>query len=272
MRDDGARRRPAGRALRRGAVVAAVLLAAGCADRGRMARGPVVFAAASLREVAAELGVAFESREGVAVELNYAASNTLAQQILAAPGADVFLSADRHWVEVLESAGRVVAGSRRPLLGNRLVLIAADLAEVDVGRPEDLLDADFSFLALADPEAVPAGRYARRALEEIAVGDGTLWRAMADRVVPALDVRAALALVESDPRILGIVYKTDALRSSRVRVLHEFPGAGAGRVTYHGVLLEGGRRPDLGRRFLDLAAGPEGRGIAERYGFEGPEP
>ena len=75
----------------------------------------------TLRQLAAE----FERREGVAVELNLAGSNTLAQQILAAPGADVFLSADRPWVEVLEDAGRVVAGSRRPLLGNRLVLIAS---------------------------------------------------------------------------------------------------------------------------------------------------
>ena len=252
------------------ALLALALTGAACGDREAAPAGPVVFAAASLQEVAGELAREFERQQQVSVELNLAASNTLAQQILAAPGADVFLSADRHWVEVLDRAGRVVAGSRRALLGNRLVLIAANQAELSVGRLEELAGADFKFLALADPEAVPAGRYARGALEEIQVDGGTLWRAVSGRVAPALDVRAALALVESDPRILGIVYKTDARQSERVRVLHEFPPRGAARVTYYGALVEDGDRPALGRRFLDFVAGSEGRRITERHGFGAP--
>jgi molybdate transport system substrate-binding protein len=248
---------------------ALALLAAGCGDRGDGgATGRVrVFAAASLVDVAGELATAFESRSAARVEPNLAASNTLAQQILAAPGADVFLSADLHWMEVLERAGRVVAGSRRALLGNDLVLIAASDSDLEVESPGQLLAADFRFLALADPEAVPAGRYARGALEEVVIGDGTLWQAVADRVAPALDVRAALALVESDPEILGIVYGTDARQSDRVRVLYRFPARGAARVTYYGALVEGGASPVLGRRFLDFLVGPEGRRIAERHGF-----
>jgi molybdate transport system substrate-binding protein len=243
-----------------------------CGERSDEPRGPVVFAAASLQEMAVELAAEFERRERVEAELNLAASNTLAQQILAAPGADVFLSADRQWVEVLERAGRVVPGSRRALFGNRLVLIAAAGSEVAVDRPEALAGAEFSFLALADPEAVPAGRYARAALEDVPLAGGTVWQAVAGRVAPALDVRAALALVESDPGILGIVYRTDARQSERVRVLYEFPPRGAARVTYHGALLAGGGRPALGGRFLDFVAGPEGRRIAERHGFGAPAP
>ncbi len=247
------------------------LTSSGCGDDRARPVGPVIFAAASLQDVTAELAREFESREGTQPELNSAASNTLAQQILAAPGADVFLSADRHWVEVLEGAGRTVAGSRRALLGNKLVLIAAGDSELRIERLEELAGADFRFLALADPEAVPAGRYAKAALEETTNAGVTLWQAVAARVAPALDVRAALALVESDPGILGIVYKTDARQSERVRVLHEFPAVGAARVTYYGALLEGGARTDLGRRFLDFVAGPEGRRITERHGFGVPD-
>ena len=243
-----------------------LLAASGCGEAP--GAGPVVFAAASLSDVAAELARAFERREAAAVELNLAGSNTLAQQVLAAPGADLFLSADLHWVEVLERAGRVVAGSRRPLLSNRLVLIARRDAATPVGSPAELADAEYRFLALADPAAVPAGRYARAALTEIPLAGGTLWQAVAGRVAPTLDVRAALALVESDREILGIVYRTDALSSDRVRVLHEFPGRGGAAVTYYGALVAGGAHAGAAVRFLDFLTGPEARAIAERHGFE----
>lgn len=256
--------------LRLLAPLAVALAVGGCGGGGAVQAGPVVFAAASLQEVAVEIAAEFERREAAAVELNLAGSNTLAQQILAAPGADVFLSADHHWVAVLERAGRVAAGSARALLGNSLVLIASNDAELGIRRPQDLAEADFRFLALAEPDAVPAGRYARDALKEIPAAGGTLWQAVAGRVAPTLDVRAALALVESDPGIVGIVYRTDARQSPRVRVVYEFPPRGPALVTYHGALIEGGRRSDLGRRFLDFAAGPEGRRIAERHGFTGP--
>jgi len=150
------------------------------------------------------------------------------------------------------------------------VLIARHDAEPGVERPIELADPGYRLLALADPEAVPAGRYARGALEEIQLDGGTLWQAVSARVAPALDVRAALALVESDPQILGIVYKTDARQSEWVRVLHEFPPLGAARVTYYGALVEDGGRPVLGQRFLDFVAGPEGRRITERHGFGAP--
>lgn len=252
--------------------VAAALGAAGCGPRGGDGGGPElqVYAAASLSEVVGELARRFEAREPAVVSLNVAASNVLAQQILAAPGADVFLSADRHWVDVLEAAGRLVAESRRPLLGNRLVLVAGKEARIAIDHPGQLAGAGYRFLALADPQAAPAGRYARAALEEIPLGDGTLWRAVAGRVAPALDVRAALALVESDPEILGVVYATDAKQSRRVRVLYEFPPSGVTRVTYYGALVAGGGQPERGRSFLEFAAGTEGRRIAARYGFEEP--
>lgn len=242
------------------------LVTAGCAADAE--RAPLrVFAAASLHELAAELAAGFERREPVAVELNLAGSNTLAQQILAAPGADVFISADRDWVEVVERRGRAVAGSRRALFTNRLVLIERRGAGTGIRRPEELARGGFDHLAVADPAGVPAGRYARQALTAIDVGRGSLWDAVAPRVVPALDVRAALALVESDDRFLGIVYRTDARGSARVETLFEFPPGAAAEVVYWGVLLADGRRPDLAARFLDHLGSPEARAIVRRHGF-----
>ncbi len=243
-----------------------VLIAAGCGPATE--RAPLrLFAAASLRELAAELAAGFERRAAAEVELNLAGSNTLAQQILAAPGADIFISADRDWVELLERRGRTVAGSRRALFTNRLVLIERQGAATGIRRPEELAAGGYERLALADPAGVPAGRYARAALEELTADGSSLWDAVAARVVPALDVRAALALVESDDRILGIVYRTDAVGSARVRMLYEFPPTGGAAVTYWGVLLGDGRQPELAARLLDYLGSPEALAVVRRHGF-----
>lgn len=226
-----------------------------------------MFAAASLRDVAGEIARELESRQPVEIVFNFAGSNTLAQQIDAGSGADVFLSADEKWVDSLDRSGRLVPGSRRRLLSNRLVLIAHRDAEVDVDTPADLIDAQYRFLAVAEPEAVPAGRYARALLEHRTVAGVSLWQRLADRLAPTLDVRAALALVESDPEILGIVYRTDALTSEQVRVVYEFPPVDEVPITYWGALVAGGDAPEPGALFLDFLQDPEAAAIIERHGF-----
>ncbi len=256
-------------ALPAAALVGTVVLASACAGRDQEPRRPalLVFAAASLRDVAEELAAAFETRHAVEAVFNFAGSNTLAQQIHAAPSADVFLSADGQWVDDLDEAGRTVAGTRRPFLSNRLAVIAQRDSDHRVAAPRDLARTDYRFLALADPEGVPAGRYARAYLERVALNGNDLWTALAGRVAPALDVRAALALVESDPEILGIVYRTDAVSSPRVKVLYEFPPAGELPIVYWATLVDGGESPDAGRLFLDFLVSPVAREISERHGF-----
>jgi molybdate transport system substrate-binding protein len=226
-----------------------------------------IFAAASLREVALDLAAAFTREHPSEVAFNFAGSNTLAQQIAAAPGADVFVAAEPSWVDRLEGAHATVPGSRRNVLANRLVLIANRRAELSVAEPRDLATARFRFLALADPEGVPAGRYAKANMERIAVDGGDLWSAVAGRVVPTLDVRAALALVESDDEILGIVYRTDARTSEEVRILYEFPPMPDLPITYCAVALAGGRHPQLAELFVDFLGSAEARAIARNHGF-----
>ncbi len=276
---------PSGRtSLRSLVVLLAVGLGTACGG-AEPGTGPlVVFAAASLRDLAGDFAAELERRQPVEVVYNFAGSNTLAQQIHAAPGADVFLSADEAWVDFLDREGRTVAGSRQVFLSNRLVLIGhrdANLAIDDLSdlaaavapeggkrgtAPEGGKRGTVRFLAVADPQAVPAGRYARAALERVEWHGGSVWSALAGRIAPTLDVRAALALVESDPEILGVVYSTDAMTSEKVQVLHEL-APGHAPIRYCATLIAGGPNPELGRRFLDLLISPAARELAERHGF-----
>ncbi len=246
----------------------ALLAACGGAPAAAPAAPAVeVYAAASLREVALELGAAFGRRQGAAPVFNFAGSNTLAQQILAAPRADVFLSADAAWMTALVEAGRVDPATVRPFLGNRLVLVARRGSAVAAGDPWVLAGDGYRHLALADPGAVPAGRYARAYLEALEGEGGSLWRRVEARVVPALDVRAALALVESDPEILGIVYRTDAATSAGVRLLYEFPPRADHPVQYWSAVVRHGPGRSQGRRFVEFLESPEAVEIARRHGF-----
>ncbi|MEM7353871.1 MAG: molybdate ABC transporter substrate-binding protein, partial [Acidobacteriota bacterium] len=202
------------------------------ADREPRAAPLVIFAAASLRDVAVDWTDDFRREHPVEAVFNFAGSNTLAQQIRAAPRADVFLSADERWIDFLVEAERTAGEPRRRVLSNRLVVVAHQEAELEIGEPGDLATSDYRFLALADPQAVPAGRYAKTALEHLPAQGGSLWSTVSPRLATALDVRAALALVASDPRIIGIVYRTDAATSSDVRVLFELPQPSDQPISY----------------------------------------
>lgn len=259
-------------ALLRVTLAVFAVLSAGCGGAAAPERPElVVFAAASLRDVASELATGFEEREGTHVVFNFAGSNTLAQQIDAAPVADVFLSADGEWVDFLDGAGHTVPGSRRPFLANRLVVVAHREAAFEITAPSGLAAAPYHHLAMAAPDAVPAGRYARAALERLPWEGGSLWDAVAARVAPTLDVRAALALVESQPQIVGIVYATDAATSERVRALFELPSPEESPILYWAVLVDDGGNPEAARRFLDFLGGPEAQAVARRHGFVSPD-
>ena len=257
------------------------LLLTGCSpplDPSQDSSAPLqVFAAASLRDVASDLAVAFEDREAGQVVLNTAGSNVLAQQIVATTRADVFISADRQWIDFLEGRGRLVADTRRDVLANSLVVVARPDSPHRLQQLSDLATLPYRRLAVADPDAVPAGRYARAYLETVpwpaktsdSTPDGsTLWQAVTERLVPTLDVRAALALSASDPDILAVVYRTDALESPEVSVLWTLPNIPQVPITYCAAVIEGGHRTALGRRFLDFLESPEGAEIIHQHGFD----
>lgn len=248
-------------------VTAILVLCTACAPSNAPSDSPeprelTIFAAASLQDLVSDLAEELQSTHQIPVSASFAGSNTLAQQILAAPGADLFLSADRLWVDRLESAGRLLAGSRREVLGNRLVLVARRDSSVRITEPHSLIDASYRHLALGDPDAVPAGRYARTTLEHLGI-----WNQLSERVIPSPDVRAALALVESDPEILSIVYQTDAMSSQRVSVLLEFDAVPGQEITYHAAIVQDGSNPAAAQEFLESMDSYRGRELILKHGF-----
>ena len=240
----------------------------GCQSPQAPSKPPlVIFAAASLQDVVTALGQQFGQEHSVELVYNFAGSNTLAQQIKAAPAADVFLSANVEWVDVLDQAGRLVKDTRRNFVSNRLVLISRHDAPFALTAPSQLAELDFTFLALANPDAVPAGRYARAFLQSVPFSGHNLWEIVKDRVAPAADVRAVLGLVESDPAIIGIVYRTDATTSSRVTVLYEIPPQLQQPILYCAAAVEGRHDTVLARRFVDFLGSPAAKAIFTTHGF-----
>ena len=210
---------------------------------------------------------AFEGQTRADLRFNFAGSNLLALQIEAAPRADVYLSANERWMDYLDQRNLLAAGTRRTLLSNRLVMVAQRASPFRLQEAGDLADLPFRFLALADPDGVPAGRYAREYLKGLPRGAGSVWEAVVPRVAPAPDVRAALAMVEADPRVVGIVYRTDAAASPRVRVLLEVPPEEGPLIRYQAAAIRSSPRPALARTYLDFLGQAAARREFESHGF-----
>jgi molybdate transport system substrate-binding protein len=222
-----------------------------------------VFAAASLTDALKEVGDAYKHDTGNIVVFSFAASSALARQIEASSGADIFVSADTDWMDYLDTRGLIAHASRVELFANRLVLIApADSRIVLAAKPHfDLAGAlGNGRLALADPVAVPAGRYAKAALMSLGV-----WDAVADKVVPAENVRLALAYVARGEAPLGIVYATDARAEPKVRVVAIFPDNAYPHIVYPAALTKEAK-PEA-RAFLAYLSGARAKAIFKKAGF-----
>jgi molybdate transport system substrate-binding protein len=219
----------------------------------------LVFAAASLKNALDEANGAFPSR----VVASYAASSALARQIENGAPAQVFISADLEWMDYVEKKQLLQAGTRRELLGNRLVLIAPARSKTELrispGFPLARALGD-GRLALANPEVVPAGKYAKAALEKLGV-----WESVARRVAAAENVRAALALVARGEAPLGVVYETDARAESAVAVLDRFDPKLHPPIVYPAAVLRGAG--PQAAAYLAFLASPEGTAIFRRHGF-----
>jgi molybdate transport system substrate-binding protein len=222
-----------------------------------------VFAAASLTDALGEVDREFTAHTGIAVKASFAASSVLAKQVEAGAPADVFFSADVPWVDYLDQRGLLKAGTRHDLLGNALVLIAPADSTVQLSiapRFQLLAALGEGRLAMADPDSVPAGRYAREALTRLDV-----WDSISGRLARAENVRAALAYVARGEVPLGIVYQTDAQAEKRVRIVAVFPADTHPPITYP-VALTARARPQA-TRFTQFLMGESARRIFERYGF-----
>ena len=222
----------------------------------------LVSAAASLTDALKEIGRAYQSKTKNRVTFAFASSSTLARQIEAGAPVDVFFSADLQTMDALEKNGRLEPGTRKQLLSNQLVIIVpADLPTI-INSPQDLLDPRVRRIALAEPSSVPAGVYSRRYLESLG-----LWGKIKPKIIPVLDVRATLASVEAGNVEAGIVYKTDATNSEKVKTVFEVPVGKGPKIIYSVAILKESKSKAAAKEFLNAMVSSSGLDVFKRYGF-----
>jgi len=224
----------------------------------------IVFAAASLKDALDEANAFYQREKGQDTATSYAASSTLAKQIEAAAPADVFISADLDWMDYLAKRNLIKPETRANLLGNRLVLIApvASSGKLSIAPNFPLAQAlGNGRLAIADPNGVPAGRYGKAALESLGV-----WSSVADRLAPAENVRATLALVSRGEAPLGIVYQTDANSDKGVQIVGTFPENTHPPIIYPIAVVASSTNPGASG-YVAFLKSPAARPIFEKHGF-----
>ncbi|MBU0678737.1 MAG: molybdate ABC transporter substrate-binding protein [Verrucomicrobia bacterium] len=219
-------------------------------------------AAASTTDFVQDVADAYTEQTGEKVRLNLASSSLLARQIAQGAPADIFLSANLQWMDYLEERGLTLPETRVDFLSNALVLIAPVESRIEVKISADVDPSELfeGYMALGDPAHVPAGRYAAQALGSLGWAEK-----LEGRLLPCLDVRAALATVERGEAQLGIVYKTDAAISEKVRVVAVFPPELHDPIRYS-VACCRPSRPGA-KRLLDFMVSPAAAKLAEALGF-----
>jgi molybdate transport system substrate-binding protein len=224
-----------------------------------------VQAAASLTDAMKEIGAAYEKKSGEKMQFNFGASSLLERQIEEGAPADVFLSADEEKMDALEKKGLVMTGTRRSLLSNSLVIVVPADASVTPKSVADLAKPEFKKLALAETQTVPAGIYAREYLEKLG-----FWDKVKEKVVPTENVRAALAAVESGNVDAGIVYKTDALISKKLKIAVEIASAEGPKISYPVAVVKSSKAPESAKKFVEYLAGPDAMAVFKKFGFTAP--
>jgi molybdate transport system substrate-binding protein len=224
----------------------------------------VVFAAASLKNAIDDINAAFSKQAGLKVAASYAASPALARQIEQGAPADLFISADREWMDYAEQKQLIRPETRADLLGNRLVLIAhknAKIPEITIGENFDITAlAGDGRIAIGDTRAVPAGKYAKQALEKLGA-----WPKATPKLAMTENVRAALAFVARGEAPLGIVYETDARIEPQVRIIGRFPESSHAPIVYPVAMTARATLSALS--YLDFLRTNDARAIFEKYGF-----
>ena len=227
-------------------------------------RAVLIFAAASLKNALDEIASRYRQETGNQLVVSYAASSALARQIEAGAPADIFISADRDWIDYLAERKLVRTETQTNLVGNRLVLVAPKDRAVRLtlvpGFP--LLEAlDGGRLAMADVSSVPAGKYGRAALQELGV-----WSSVERRLAQSENVRAALLLVSRGEAPLGVVYQTDAAAEPNVKIVGVFPLNTHPPIVYPAALTTGSTNPAATRALAYLSSATA-RPSFEKQGF-----
>jgi molybdate transport system substrate-binding protein len=221
-----------------------------------------LFAAASLTDSLKKIAALYEAHSADKIIFNFGASSLLARQIEEGAPADIFFSADESKMDSLEKKGLIVKETRKSRLSNTLVIVVASDGGAAIKNPQDLAAKKVKHLALAEPNSVPAGIYAREYLRR-----QNLWAVVETKVVPTENVRGALAAVEAGNVEAGIVYKTDAAISRKVKIVFEVKLADGPAISYPVALIKDEKHPLPAKRFLEYLSAPDAVNIFKTFGF-----
>ncbi len=224
----------------------------------------LVFAASSTSHVVNELVEVYRQQGGGKVRASFASSSVLAKQIYAGAPAHIYISANQQWMSFLEQGGALEKGSRFNLVGNSLVLIAPSSSTLNFDN-QTLVHLPRLIgkerIALGDPDHVPAGIYAKQALEKLGI-----WEVMESKIVRMPHARAALVMVERGEVAAGIVYGTDAAIGNNIKVLATFPPHSHQAISYPVALVKGNNTPEA-LKFITFLKSPKAHNLFTKHGF-----
>jgi molybdate transport system substrate-binding protein len=219
-----------------------------------------VYAASSLTDALKEIAVNYEAQGGSKVAYNFAASNVLARQIEESAPADIFFSADNAQMDRLEKADRIENGSRRPVLANSLVVVAPNDSKLELQSPADLRKVQR--IAVGDPKFVPVGVYTRAFLEKAG-----LWKELESKIIPAENVRAGMAVVESGNADVAFVYLTDAKISQKVKIVLRIPLDQGPAIEYPVAIVKDAKHQAEAEKFLHCLTSDAAVTVFEKFQF-----
>lgn len=213
-----------------------------------------VFAAASLKEALENAAAAYTEESGTAIVFSFAGTSAIARQLEAGAPADLFFSADQRWMDHVRDAGAVDPVSITVVATNTLVFVApkSNPEELELTAADIERRLGDGRLAIAEPETVPAGRYAKAALDSL-----SLWASVRDRLAPMENVRIALAAVARGEAPMGIVYASDAVAEKDVAVIAKVPTSSHPAIVYPAAITTTAK--PAARDFLCFLKSPKGR-------------
>lgn len=251
--------------MKRVCYIIIVLLFSGCSQKKKSSENElVVFCAASLTDVISDITTAFEKENKVTIKLNLASSGTLARQIENGANPAIFISANKRWLDYLSNLKLTISETETKVAGNSMVLIAPIESALDSFPFSPNMNLPNLFkgrISIGDPQYVPAGNYALQLLKKLGCD-----KELEPRFLPAKDVRSALMVVELGEVEAGLVYKTDAMKSKKVKIITEFPDLLHEPVNYYMAVIKDQENKDS-QNLYHYILSDKATTVWKKYGF-----
>lgn len=222
-----------------------------------------ISAAVSMKDALAEIQKNYQAKNpGVKLLFNLGASGSLQKQIEQGAPADVFISAAPQQMNALQEKKLIDPATRKNLVENKLVVVVPKNSKLAIAGYEDLTQDGVNKIALGEPAVVPAGQYAKEVLGKLAV-----WETVKDKIVFGKDVRTVLAYTETGNVEAGVVYKTDAASSDKIKIVAEAPAGSHQPIVYPIAVVAGTKQPQAAAAFVNYLFSADGKAVLEKYGF-----